>query len=105
MWDLCPPPDFQGLRPDRPLTMYHRKLPHWRQDGATYFVTFHLADSLPKKVKLDGEHLWRVIQYIGSSLQRARLDIENCPLWIRPQWLELGWRLAATEGTSVPATS
>ncbi len=27
-------------------------LPHWRQDGVTYFVTFRLADSLPKE-KLD----------------------------------------------------
>ncbi len=24
-------------------------LPHWRQDGATYFVTFRLADSLPQE--------------------------------------------------------
>ncbi|HKL22112.1 MAG TPA: primosomal protein N', partial [Tichowtungia sp.] len=24
-------------------------LPHWRQDGTTYFVTFRLADSLPKE--------------------------------------------------------
>jgi len=24
-----------------------RHLPHWRQPGATYFVTFRLADSLP----------------------------------------------------------
>jgi REP element-mobilizing transposase RayT len=28
--------------------MYWRRLPHWRQHGATYFVTFRLADSLPK---------------------------------------------------------
>jgi len=32
--------------------MYHRNLPHWRQDGATYFVTYRLADSLPQ-CKLD----------------------------------------------------
>ena len=32
--------------------MYQRHLPHWRQDGATYFVTFRLADSLPQS-KLD----------------------------------------------------
>ncbi len=25
-----------------------RHLPHWRQDGATYFVTFRLADALPQ---------------------------------------------------------
>jgi type I restriction enzyme R subunit len=26
-----------------------RNLPHWRQPGVTYFVTFHLADSLPQE--------------------------------------------------------
>jgi putative transposase len=47
-WNLAPPPGFQGLHPDKPVDMYHRHLPHWRQDGATYFVTFRLADSLPQ---------------------------------------------------------
>lgn len=49
MWNLPPPPGFQGIHPDKPLTVYYRHLPHWRQDGATYFVTFRLADSLPKQ--------------------------------------------------------
>lgn len=48
MWNLTPPPGFQGLSPDKPVTVYHRHLPHWRQDGATYFVTFRLEDSLPQ---------------------------------------------------------
>jgi hypothetical protein len=52
MWNLPPPPGFQGLHPDQPITVYQRHLPHWRQDGATYFVTFRLADSLPQS-KLD----------------------------------------------------
>jgi hypothetical protein len=52
MWNLPPPPGFQGLHPDKPLTGYYRFLPHWRQDGATYFVTFRQNDSLPK-AKLD----------------------------------------------------
>lgn len=26
------------------------RLPHWQQNGVTYFVTFRLADSLPKKL-------------------------------------------------------
>src|SRR5262249_38312856 len=43
-----PPPGFRGLDPDRPVTVYRRNLPHLRQDGATYFVTFRLADSLPQ---------------------------------------------------------
>ena len=29
----------------------HRNLPHWQQPGATYFVTFRLADSLPKGIR------------------------------------------------------
>lgn len=47
-WNLAPPPGFQGLREDLPLTVYQQHLPHWRQDGATYFVTFRLEDSLPQ---------------------------------------------------------
>lgn len=48
-WNREPPPGFQGLREDLPLRCYTRHLPHWRQPGATYFVTFRLADSLPKE--------------------------------------------------------
>jgi len=225
MWNLPPPPGFQGLHPDKPVTVYQRHLPHWRQDGATYFFTFRLADSLPQS-KLDeleclkkewerqhpqpradavwedlarqvyerverwldqgmgscvlqraclaawvttalhhfnddryqldcyavmpnhvhgivqplmaethpletilgswkkyssrrinralkqtgdlwqeesydriirnGEHLWRAIQYIGSNPDRAGLPRNTCPLWIRPQWVELGWRFEVT---------
>ncbi len=31
-----------------PLEISERNLPHWRQSGTTYFVTFRLADSLPQ---------------------------------------------------------
>jgi putative transposase len=47
-WNLPAPPGFRGLDPELPVTQYQRHLPHWRQDGATYFVTFRLADSLPQ---------------------------------------------------------
>jgi REP element-mobilizing transposase RayT len=30
------------------LTIRSRRLPHWEAEGAVYFVTFRLADSLPK---------------------------------------------------------
>lgn len=52
------PPGFRGLRPDLPIKTYHRRLPHWRQKGATYFVTFRLADSLPQ-AKLEQLRQWR----------------------------------------------
>ena len=49
MLELPPaPPGFRGLDPNKSLRIYTRHLPHWRQDGATYFVTFRLADSLPE---------------------------------------------------------
>ncbi len=57
-FNLAAPPGFRGLHPDIPLTMYHRHLPHWRQDGATYFVTFRLADALPQ-AKLAELKRWR----------------------------------------------
>ena len=48
MWNLPAPPGFQGLREDVAMTTYFRRLPHWRQEGALYFVTFRLGDSLPQ---------------------------------------------------------
>ena len=47
MLNLSLPQGFRGLRDDLPVTVYYRNLPHWRQHGATYFVTFNLADALP----------------------------------------------------------
>ena len=35
--------------------VHRRKLPHWTQSAVTYFVTFHLADSLP----VHGNHIRR----------------------------------------------
>jgi putative transposase len=221
MWNLPPRPGFQGLHPDKPVTMYLRHLPHWRQEGATYFVTFRLNDSLPRgkldeldqlrrdweqrhppprtdrdyeqlsletmrrveswldqglgscrlkdaeaaslvvealhhfdearyelgsyvvmpnhvhavvrplmdeeeplerilqswkrytareinrRFKLTGafwqeesydriirdeEHLWRVLQYIGANPAKAGLSPDLCPCWLRPEWVNLGWK-------------
>ena len=58
-WNRQAPPGFQGLRSDLPVTFYHRHMPHWRQEGATYFVTFRLADSLPQSKLLELESLRR----------------------------------------------
>jgi type I restriction enzyme R subunit len=39
----------------RAARIYQRNLPHWRQDGCTYFVTFRLADSIPESVRRQWE--------------------------------------------------
>lgn len=42
------PEDFRPFNPRGVFWNYQRNLPHWRQPGATYFITFRLNDSLPK---------------------------------------------------------
>ncbi len=42
------PLPFVPFDPDAPVGKTGRHLPHWTQAGCTYFVTFRLADSVPK---------------------------------------------------------
>lgn len=39
---------FHFFNPADDLEIYYGGLPHWRQEGVVYFVTFRLADSLPQ---------------------------------------------------------
>jgi hypothetical protein len=41
---------FRGFDPYQHVRIMRRRLPHWRQSGVAYFVTFRLADSLPQSV-------------------------------------------------------
>ena len=38
---------FHAMDPRADIQITRRNLPHWQQDGATYFVTFRLADAIP----------------------------------------------------------
>ena len=44
-------PPFRAFDPARPASITRRHLPHWQQEGCTYFVTFRLADSAPTEFK------------------------------------------------------
>ena len=57
-FNLTAPSGFRGLHPDLPIRVYYRRMPHWRQDGATYFVTCRLADSIPQE-QLRALKYWR----------------------------------------------
>jgi len=46
------PPPIGYFDPEAPVAHLSGDLPHWRQAGVTYFVTFRLVDSLPQE-KLD----------------------------------------------------
>ena len=59
-FNLPAPPGFRGFDPALPVRIYHRHFPHWRQAGASYFVTFRLADSIPQD-QLQALRRWRRI--------------------------------------------
>lgn len=64
-------PVFRGLDPHTPVRIHRRHLPHWRQDGATYFATFRLGDSIPEQTLLqwqEEDHAWLKAHNIDSPL-------------------------------------
>ena len=95
------PPHFQPLDWSKPITKYRRRLPHWIQDGATYFITFRLADSLPQekldeldrlRVQWEREHPeprseedWQ--QFHRENMQRVDdwLDAGSGECWLRDE--------------------
>lgn len=77
-------PRFHGLDPARVVAVYRRSLPHWRQDGATYFVTFRLHDSLPREVIAawqEEDRLWLLARGIMGALNEDhyRREFEALP--------------------------
>ena len=83
MKKLSPPtsiperPVFRGFEVEKPSRVpgYHRNLPHLRLEGATYFVTFRLADSIPEPVAQqwhDQRNRW--LQRHGVDPALAELD-------------------------------
>ena len=65
------PINFQGFDPHKPVRIYRRNLPHWRQDGATYFVTFRLHDALPQHLVQQLEQIRKVLLAAGDRQEDA----------------------------------
>jgi len=67
-------PIFCGFNIDH-TQGYKRNLPHLRIEGATYFVTFRLADSIPETVMtqwLEERNLW--LQELGIDPKLQKFD-------------------------------
>ena len=66
--------DLTTFDPRSDFAVFERGLPHWSQAGTVCFVTWRLADSLPREVlsRLDGE--------IRSVLRSERLGWDNWKL-------------------------
>ena len=63
-------PKFQPFDEYKAVRIYQRNLPHWRQDGATYFLTCRLGDSIPRAI-----------------LQQWEVEKEA---WLRARGIEVG---------------
>ena len=48
--DACAAVELHAFDPQVEVEVRERNLPHWRQAGKMYFVTFRLGDSLPQSV-------------------------------------------------------
>jgi putative transposase len=86
------PPHFRGLHPDLPIRMYHRHLPHWRQEGATYAVTFRQADSIPQ-AQLQALKRWRAIWEHQHPEPRSEIEWKKFAKEITNQterWMDEG---------------
>jgi hypothetical protein len=81
------------FNPGASVAIHRGKLPHWRQEGVIYFVTFHLADSLPqtKLEWLRGEkELWLRLnpEPHTDSQQREYYERFNQAV---DRWLDAGY--------------
>jgi REP element-mobilizing transposase RayT len=69
--------EFQPFDPRGEFHSYQGNLPHWRQPGSTYFVTFRLGDSLPaEKLRALSEerHLWLKARGLESEAELSTLS-------------------------------
>jgi putative transposase len=62
--------EFNFFDPKSPVSSTFRFLPHWQQDGVTYFITFRMADSLPRETLRQ----WRKEQFEWLKAQGITFD-------------------------------
>ena len=74
--------NFKFFNPNEPLDISQKRLPHWEQGGATYFITFRTADSIPREVLArwhQERSLWRRERGIDTSKGDWQQRFEQLP--------------------------
>jgi REP element-mobilizing transposase RayT len=85
-------PTLQYFDPQAPVTYLTGTLPHWRQPGATYFVTFRLADSLPQeklRIWIEEKAGWLAAHPEPRNEALRREYFERFPQRLQ-RWLDAG---------------
>ncbi len=77
------PIPFRAFNEQGEVRIYnHGILPHWRQTGCTYFVTFRLADSIPRHVleQIEEKRLaWLRAHRIDPAARDWKTQLANLP--------------------------
>ena len=85
-------PVFHTFDEQGELHRSRRNLPHWQQEGATYFVTFRLADAVPASLASQWRYElqnWR--RFHPEPLdEEARKEYRRRFLQVREDWLDQG---------------
>lgn len=63
--------------PNAPVENEMGTLPHWRQDGVTYFVTFRLADTLPEEKLAQWREEFRATVAAASRSVLSEAELEE----------------------------
>ena len=73
---------FRFFNPTQAVTITYGHLPHWDQEGATYFITWRTADSIPKAIwerwRADRAD-WLSAKDIDPALNDWRRHVEKLP--------------------------
>jgi len=49
------------------------------------------------RINRDEPHLDTCLQYLGFNPEKAGLVRASCPVWVRPEWIKLGWIIRELE--------
>jgi len=72
--------NFEPFDPNAGRGEFRRRLPHWRQGGSTYFVTWRLADSLPPEILRDWlaeRQRWLAVHGLSSPEEIGKLAAQD----------------------------
>ena len=84
--------EFIPYRPDVPVRRYRRSLPHWRQKGCSYFVTFRTADSLPSERWVELKAELAILRRASPTVLNRHDRLEQIRLQkLFDKWLEAGY--------------
>jgi REP element-mobilizing transposase RayT len=86
---------YHFFNPLDDLEIFYGDLPHWRQEGVVYFVTFRLADSLPQdklKQLRDDRATWLKLNKNKNEFSKEDWNTYNYLFHERiEKWLETGY--------------